>query len=83
MNYMLEIKLFYDWLETHPLSPASIALWHALMFIANRSGWREELRISATLLEMRTNMPRTTIFRQREILKAAGRITFKSEAKRS
>ena len=45
MNYMTEIKLFYDWLETHPLSPASITLWHALMFIANRSGWREELRI--------------------------------------
>lgn len=57
MNYMTEIKLFSDWLETHPLSPASIALWHALMFIANRSGWREELGISATLLEMRTNMP--------------------------
>lgn len=83
MNYMLEIKLFYDWLETHPLSPASIALWHALMFIANRSGWREELRISATLLEMRTNMPRTTIFRQREILKAAGRITFNSQGGRA
>lgn len=83
MNYMTEIKLFYDWLETHPLSPASIALWHALMFIANRSGWREELRISATLLEMRTNMPRTTIFRQREILKAAGRITFNSQGGRA
>lgn len=83
MNYMTEIKLFYDWLETHPLSPASIALWHALMFIANRSGWREELQISATLLEMRTNMPRTTIFRQREILKAAGRITFNSQGGRA
>lgn len=83
MNYMTEIKLFYDWLETHPLSPASIALWHALMFIANRSGWREELRISMSLLEMRTNMPRTTIFRQREILKAAGRITFDSQGGRA
>lgn len=83
MNYMTEIKLFYDWLETHPLSPASIALWHALMFIANRSGWREELRISASLLEMRTNMPRTTIFRQREKLKAAGRITFDSQGGRA
>lgn len=83
MNYMLEIKLFYDWLETHPLSPASIALWHALMFIANRSGWKQELRISATLLEMRTNMPRTTILRQREILKAAGRITFNSQGGRA
>ena len=26
MNYLLEIKLFYDWLETHPLSPASISI---------------------------------------------------------
>lgn len=80
---MTEIKLFYDWLETHPLSPASIALWHALMFIANRSGWREELRISMSLLEMRTNMPCTTIFRQREILKSAGRITFNSQGGRA
>lgn len=53
------------------------------MFIANRSGWKQELRISATLLESRTNMPRTTIFRQREKLKATGRITFDSQGGRA
>ena len=40
MNYMLEIKLFYDWLETHELSAMGISLWHALMQVASRSGWR-------------------------------------------
>ena len=43
MNYLTEIRLFYDWLETHHLSPSSIALWHGLMYIANRAGYAVEL----------------------------------------
>lgn len=31
MNYLTEIKLFYDWLETHPMTPSAIALWHGLI----------------------------------------------------
>lgn len=80
---MAEIKLFYDWLETHPLSPASIVLWHALMFIANRSGWIRELSVPVTVLEMRTGMPRSTIYREREKLRIAGRITFRSQGGRA
>ena len=45
MNYLTEIKLFYDWLETHPLTPSAIALWHGLMFMANRAGWEEVISI--------------------------------------
>lgn len=80
---MAEIKLFYDWLETHPLSPAAIVLWHALMFIANRSGWIRELSIPVRVLEMRTGMPRSTIYREREKLRIAGRITFRSQGGRA
>lgn len=50
MNYMTEIKLFYERLETYPLSSAAIALWHALMFTANRCGWAEEFSASLGLL---------------------------------
>lgn len=69
MNYMLEIKLFYDWLETHELSSMGITLWHALMQVASRSGWREELQISLSTLIGRTSLSRTSIYKEREILK--------------
>lgn len=83
MNYMAEIKLFYDWLETHPLTPASIALWHALMFIANRSGWKRDLEIPATLLVARSGIPRSTVYRERERLRAAGRLDFCTQGGRA
>ena len=75
MNYMTEIKLFYDWLETHQLTPASISLWHGLMFIANRSGWKSPLYISASLIEFRTGITRSTLKRERKKLVEAGLIT--------
>ena len=50
MNYLTEIRLFYEWLETHHLAPSSITLWHALMYTANRSGWAEQIAIPISLL---------------------------------
>lgn len=72
MNYMVEIKMFYDWLETHSLTPASISLWHGLMHIANRSGWRSPLHISSSLIELRTGISRSTLKRERAKLVEAG-----------
>lgn len=72
MNYMAEIKMFYDWLETHSLTPASISLWHGLMHIANRSGWRSPLHISSSLIELRTGISRSTLKRERTKLVEAG-----------
>lgn len=72
MNYMAEIKMFYDWLETHSLTPASISLWHGLMHIANRSGWRSPLHISSSLIELRTGISRSTLKRERAKLVEAG-----------
>lgn len=77
MNYMLEIKLFYDWLETHELSAMGISLWHALMQVASRSGWREELQISLSTLIGRTSLSRTTIYKERENLKRYGLIDYR------
>ena len=65
MNYLTEIKLFYDWLETHPLSANCIVLWHGVMQIASRSGWQNPIEIPSSLLETRTHLERTTIFRAR------------------
>ena len=72
MNYLTEIKLFYEWLETHRLTASSITLWHALMYTANRSGWPERISIPISILESRTQMTRSTIYRSREQLIARG-----------
>lgn len=72
MNYMAEIKMFYDWLETHSLTPASISLWHGLMHIANRSGWRSPLHILSSLIELRTDISHSTLKRERAKLVEAG-----------
>ncbi len=37
MNYLTEIRLFNEWLETSEVTTSGIALWYALMHIANRS----------------------------------------------
>lgn len=83
MNYLTEIKMFYDWLETHPLTPPSITLWHGLMFIANRSGWQRELNIPISRLEATTYMTRSSIYRERERLKQANLIDYKSRGGRA
>ena len=42
MNYITEIKLFHDWLETHgEMTPAAVLLWYGLMFLTNKAGWRK------------------------------------------
>lgn len=74
MNYLTEIRLFYEWLETHHLAPSSITLWHALMYTANRSGWAEKIAIPISILESRTQMARSTIYRSREQLVSRGLI---------
>ena len=83
MNYLTEIKLFYDWLETHPLTPSAIALWHGLMFMANRAGWEEVITIPLSVLESRTGIPATTLYRIRKQLQDARLIEVESPGGRS
>lgn len=76
MNYMTEIKMFNEWLETNELSTSGIALWYALMYIANRSGWRPELCIPVSVLCLRTKLSRSAIYKERTILRDQGLIDF-------
>ncbi|MEG0691981.1 MAG: hypothetical protein RR444_02760 [Oscillospiraceae bacterium] len=75
MNYILEIKSFYDWLELNPLPTSAIVLWHALMSIANKTYWKQELSIPLSILEMKTGLKKGTIINARQILHDIGRIT--------
>lgn len=83
MNYLTEIKLFYDWLETHPLTPSAIALWHGLMFMANRSGWEEEITVPISVLESRTGISSATLYRIRIQLSEAGLISVSTQGGRA
>lgn len=82
MNYMTEIKLFYTWIETHSLGSNEIALWHGLMFIANCSGWVMDLNIPISMLESRTGLSRSSLFRARSNLCRIGLIEYKSRGGR-
>lgn len=76
MNYMTEIKMFNEWLETNELSTGGIALWYGLMFIANRAGWRNDLSIPISAIMLRTKMSRSAIYRERNALRKHGLIDF-------
>lgn len=79
MNYLAEIRHFYDWLETESLPSNAIVLWHALMFTANRCGWREEFSVPFSMLENRTKLDKSTICRMRRILVERGIIAVRGQ----
>lgn len=49
MNYLAEIKAFYDRLELNPQPNTVIALWHALMSIANKAGWPDTFTVASSV----------------------------------
>ena len=77
MNYILEINAFYDWLETNSISDSSINLWHAMMAVNNKTGWKREFTVAISTLEVRTNKSKSSIIRARNQLKQYGRIDFR------
>lgn len=80
MNYIMEIRLFYDRLEIAPLPPTAIALWHGLMYLANRSGWPKEISIPVGTLEIRSGLERRSVYRARDVLRDGGLIDFRERA---
>ena len=78
MNYLLQIRAFYDWLETNPLPAQAIALWHALMYQNNKCRWAEEFAVPVVMLESRSGLSRSAVYRARNQLKQHGLIDFKS-----
>lgn len=78
MNYILEINAFYDWLETNPISDSSIVLWHAIMHINNKTGWKQEFAVAISSIQNKTGLSKSSILRARNTLQQAGRISFNS-----
>ena len=78
MNYMAEIKAFYDLVQVKQLSTGQIALWHALMHINNKCAWIEWFTAPNLALELHTGLSRKGIYNARNTLKQYGIIDFKN-----
>jgi len=76
MNYIREIRAFYDWLEVNPLPPGVIALWHALMHINNKTAWSCEFTVANKMLESLTGLSRQGLDRARGLLIQRGLIEY-------
>ncbi len=41
MNYIKQLNMLKQYLEHHELPSVAILLWHTLMLINNRTGWKK------------------------------------------
>lgn len=78
MNYISEIKAFYDSMLSKPLSTGQIALWHALMSINNKCAWTKWFTVPNQTLELLTGMSRQAVSKNRNVLKQLGYLDFKT-----
>lgn len=78
MNYLSEIVAFYNWMAGNPLPASSIALWHALMSIANGTKWANEISPSMLTLQSKAGLGKDAVIEARNRLKQAGLLEWKS-----
>lgn len=78
MNYIAEIKAFYDRLELNPQPNTAIALWHALMSMANKAGWPDTFTVASSVLGLRSGLNASALKRARNKLATDGFIEWKS-----
>ncbi|WP_407270048.1 DnaD domain-containing protein [Radiobacillus sp. PE A8.2] len=79
MNYIKEINAFYNHIETNPLSSSAITLWYTLMHISNKTGWKKQFTVAATVLKMKSGLKDSAFKRARKQLQEKGYISFQSQ----
>lgn len=77
MNYIAEMKAFYDYMIENPISANGQALWHRLMAYANQFGWKREFSITNTRLLLDLSISKSALDRERNLLVQKGLITYK------
>lgn len=78
MNYIKLLNAFYDRLETNPLSTSAIVLWHALVHVNNKTGWRNEFSVAVSVLRIKTGLSEKSVTNARNELDQKGYLFFKS-----
>jgi hypothetical protein len=85
LNYIAEIRAFYDWVQFN-LTPADAqALWQALMYLNNKCAiqingqwfWRVEFTVANTTLQSMLKFSRTQLDRMRNVLIQSRRIEYR------
>ncbi|MBR5272400.1 MAG: hypothetical protein IKU25_03275 [Clostridia bacterium] len=82
INYLVEIRAFYEFLERNPLSHKAIALWHGLMYLWNQSFWREDFTPAMGSISTRCGMGKNAILSARDELITAGILKVEEQGKR-
>lgn len=77
MNYIREMNAFFDWVRRNPLSSAATTLWHTLMHINNRTGWRNTFAAVRSEIQELSGLGRTAYYSARELLMEKGLITYR------
>lgn len=88
MNYISEIRAFYDWQVRNNLSSAAVALWHTLMYFNNGDAirvnndwyWKVEFTVKNKTLETYTSISPKQLDLKRNELITKGRIQYRKSS---
>ena len=83
MDYLKEIKAFYNLAELNLLSTGQIALWHALIYINNTCFWQQWFTVPNSKLQLLTGLSRQAILKNRNKLKQIGVLDFRENGTRA
>lgn len=76
MNYLIEILAFMDRVIMERPSTGQICLWHALMYVCNKCGWKQRFTVANATLQLLTGLSRKGVYDAREALREKGLIDF-------
>ncbi|UOQ94764.1 DnaD domain protein [Halobacillus shinanisalinarum] len=78
MNYLKETIAFYDQVDLKQLSSSAVALWGSLMYINNKTGWKKEFTVPASVLRGKSGLRDSSFKLARKELDQKGFIRYKS-----
>ncbi|MCP9331900.1 DnaD domain protein [Lentilactobacillus hilgardii] len=77
MNYLKQLRAFYDALELNPLNASEVALWHALTWVNNKTGWKYEFTVASSVLCQKAGLKSDNFYKVRNKLQQAGYINWR------
>lgn len=80
MDYVKEVYAFFNELETNPLSSSAIALYHALLHMNSKCGWKDKFSVPVGTLSLKSGLSDRSITNARNELKTKGYIDFNSRS---
>lgn len=80
MNYIKEINAFYQIQETNQLSSTAANVWHVLLHVNNRAGWKREFTVAMSGVCFKANISLSTFRRARAELVEKGYLSFRSRS---